>query len=388
VVTAGGAARILRNVPARRFATLILCLASLGVISAGVNGYNLLDLGKAMRLFLFAAFVVVAVHWGRVRGENFVLRTFLLGLAVGGAVNLFFTYYAPYLMLGPLSVLRAQNGAGGALAIAVGLGAWLMLTRESRADTVVAVVVTLIGVTAAALSFSKTSILIAACGLLAWFYVITYTFARHRRRMAGGAVVLLLLAIFGYTHLSEEMSLYANAVVKAVTIKFTNVSLTDKYSVGTRYQYFFGVAEVLAAHPITGVSHGGFYDAITHTETYHSGEMAEEDPEGAETAQANPHNTFLNYAAANGVPGLVLSVLIYIVFVAYLYRSLDGIGFAGSVLCGSIALAYFIYGNTLQTMYDTAVLYVPVSVAIARVTKQRAARWREALTPAPPVGAP
>lgn len=375
MIVSGTIQRLMIGKSARRYAALVFYLAALGVISAGVNGYSLLDIGKAARLFLFSAFVLVAVHWARATRDNFVLRVFLMGIVLGGVINLYFTYSAPFLMIGPLSVLHSQNGAGGLLAISVSLAAWLMLTRTRPLDTVVAISTATVGLIAAALSFSKTAMTIASCGILAWTIVILYTFAKYRGRIAWGALAALVIGGFGASRMSTEASLYSAAVIKSVTIKFTGISVSNKYSVGSRYQYFFGVGEVLAAHPLFGVSYGGFYDAITHTANYQTGDMVAENAEAGARGESNPHNTFLLYAAANGVPGLILAILLYLSFLLYLSRSLEETGRWGLAITGCFALAYMFYAMTLPTAYDTDVVFVPVAVAIARIEVQRAARY-------------
>jgi O-antigen ligase len=375
MVLAGTARNLLRNTEAVPFAALVALLACLGIVSAGVNGTSLLDIGKCCRLLLFAIYVLLLVHWTRARGDNFVLRTLLIGIALGGLVNFYFSFTEPELSIGLLPVLRSQNGAGGLLGIAVSLSAWLMFIGQSRIDRVVAIISGLVGLSAAAISFSKTSMTIAACGLMAWFWVLVHFGISRRYRLVATIAAVLLFGGAVTAAQDEQISDYISSISKAVTMKFTNVSLNDKYSVGSRYMYFWGVLDVVAEHPFLGVSYSGFYDAITHTPTYQTGQMADEDPEGGKTGQANPHNSFLNYAAANGVPGFLIAIALYFSFLGFLWSALDRAGLAGRGIWAAMALAYFIYAMTLPTLYDTPTLFVPAAMAIAITMQRRAARY-------------
>ncbi len=381
LATLGTFGKILRDKGALRFAGTVALLGSLGIISAGVNAQAANDVGQAARLILFGAFVLAGVHWSQVRGETFVLRSYLSGIAAGGLINIYYSLVQPKALLGILPVLYSQNGAGGALAIAIGLAALLMLIRQTRGDITVAIGCALIGTVAAAMSFSKTSMTIAACGLVAWIVVLIRTVALRRLRLIETAGLAVLLAGSAYVVRSAESSELTAAVMQAVKTKFANLDVRDDYSLSARYMYFWGVAEVVADHPLTGVSYRGFYNAITNTSTYHIGEMTEEDPEAGRLGQSNPHNSFLYYAAANGIPGLMISGLLFVMFLGYLRGSLEGSGVAGRVVLGCLALAYFIYGMTLPTLFDTPVLYVPAAVAITMASRQRESRVRHARAP-------
>ena len=371
VATIGRYGSLFRNRDALRFATLVALLASVGIVSAGVNGYTLNDVGEALRLFLFSAFVMVAVHWSRTFGPAFVLRSYLAGVAAGGVINIYLSVTQPELLIGILPVLRSQNGAGGALGIAISLSAWLMLIRRTRSDMTVAIASALIGTVAAAMSFSKTSMTIAACGLIAWFCILIRAMAARRGRLLGAVGLVGLIAVGTYAWRVAESSTIAGAVVRSVRTKFTNLDLRDKYSVGARYMYLWGVAEIVAKHPVAGVSYSGFYDAITTTSTYQTGEMADEDPEAGQRGQPNPHNSFLYYAAANGVLGLLIVCLLFLLFLGHLWQGVQESGVVGIIVWGCIAMAYVIYGATLPTLFDTPVLFVPAAVTIALVNRGR-----------------
>jgi O-antigen ligase len=367
--TLGG---VFKPAEARRFAQLVAGLAGLGIVSAGFNPYRLYDLGQAMRLLLFAATVPLAVHWCRVWSSALVLRCYLLGAATGGLINFYFSFTQPEVLVGLLPVLRSQNGAGGLLGIAILLAAWLMLVRRSPADVAVAIGVSVLGLVAAAVSFSKTSMTIAACGIVAWVFVLGGTVARRRLRLIGLATVVLVVSAVAYTGRSVEATTYRTAVIRAVTLKFTGLSVKNRYSLGTRYMYFWGVAEIVARHPVVGVSYSGFYDAVIQTATYQTGSMAQESPESGSQGASNPHNTLLYYASANGLPGFLLVTVIFVTFLGYAWRSLAEHGLSGRGVAVALAGGYFLYGMTLPDLLETPVFYWPAAVAIAESMRWRA----------------
>ena len=351
----------------RWFAGSVAILGALGLISTGVNAYRFFDVGQAVHLILFACLLLLASSWAARRGSTFVLRWFLTGLVCGGAINLFFSFARPKMLIGILPVLYMQNGAGGVLGLTVTLGAWLMFIKKSRADGAVAIATLLVGIPASAISYSKTSMSITAFGLVAWVCVF-FHFSGNRLRLAGPLVVTLLLG-GAAAYVGSESSPVTAAVVKIVAAKFTGLDLRSKYSVGARYMYFWGVLDIVSHHPVAGVSYGGFYDGITHAPSYQSGVANEEDPVQGALGESNPHNSFLYYTSANGIPGLILVVGLYLVFTWYLWLSLEREGWAGRIIWGCLALGYFIYANTLPTMYNTPILYAPAAVILARLAR-------------------
>ncbi|MDH4064727.1 MAG: O-antigen ligase family protein [Acidobacteriota bacterium] len=352
------------------YALMIALLAGVGILSAGVNGHALTDFGEALRVLLLAAYFLLAVHWSAARRDPVVLRVFLLGIAAGGLVNLYSVFTDPLDVVGSMPVLRARNGAGGPLALGVSLGAWLMLQRRSRRDVGTALFAAIVGTIGAALSFSRTAMLIAACGLGAWLWVLAGALATRHLRRVGVAAITVLLAAGVYAAQSQTARDIGFGVVRSIQVKFGYLDLNDKRSLGGRYMYFFGVGELLVEHPLLGVSYSGFYDAITSTALYRSGVMGDEDPDTGRAGYSNPHNSFLYYAAANGLPGLTLVVMLFVVFVRALWVSLARDGTVGRVVCIGVGLAYFVYGMTLPSMFNTEVLFLSAATAMGLAVRQ------------------
>jgi len=360
----GAAGRIRVGLGEGRFVLLILGLGCLGILSAAVNLTDLLDLGQAARFFYYAAFLLIVIRWAERLGPARILRFLLMGIAGAGMLNLYYAFKIQWATMGDLPFLMGQNGPGGILGLAVGLGAWLMLIRKTRLDAVVAVIVSLVGIFGASISYSKTAMLLAAVGVAAWVAVILAAMTgRQTRRLGAGLLALVLIIAVGISSTTAGRS-YAETFKEFIRYKFYSLDYRENTSVESRGLYFFSVAEIVAQHPLTGVGYSGFYEAVTQTVTYRSGGAVEE----TASRTANPHNAFLYYASANGLPGLVVVVVLFLLFVDVLRRSLlPYYGNAGRVVWVCLSVAYFIHGNTLPTLYNTEVMYLPAAVAFSQL---------------------
>ncbi len=357
--------RVSRRSNVFEIASLTALLAALGLISAGVNPNRFGDVGEPLRVLLYSAYLVVAVYWAQTRDATFVLRAYLIGICVGGLLNIYYSTVEPYLIIGFVPALRSRNVAGGFLGVAVCLSAWLMVVGRRRLDHVVAILSALVGLGASAMSFSKTAMMIAALGALAWFALIVRGFAKvPGRALAFGLVGAAAVAVVAASPAARD-SQYVASIGDAIDVKFGNLSLEDRGSTQERYQYLWGVLDIAMEHPLTGVGPGGFYDAIVRTPTYKSGVMAEEDPDGRLDGSTNPHNTFLFYTSANGVPGLIVALLIFGTFLRLVWRTLDGAGVSGRLVWAFIAVGYLVYAMTLPNMLATSVLFLPAAAALS-----------------------
>jgi O-antigen ligase len=358
-----GQARLIASSGFARWCAGLLCtLGLVGVLSTAINSERVADYGQALRHCYYAVWLSLAVHWKFRLHATALLRPFVFGAVVGGLVNLYYTIADPWQTLLGIPTLRSQNGAGGFLAVVTGLAAWLMAVREKRSDAWLAAVALVLCFFATAISYSKTAILICSFGLTAWLAL----YFRSLLRLRTAWIALGLLMVGGCVALTtkERFSESVTAVKRTIEIKFTNLDITDKYSLGARFQYFFGVKEIVEENPLLGVGYSGFYDAITQTQTYRSGVMVDEDPEAGTQGQSNPHNTFLLYASANGVPGFLLATGIYLSIVfqmIFMYPKDRVLRFIMVCLAG----AYFIYGMTLPTLLNTPVMFIAAAMACA-----------------------
>jgi O-antigen ligase len=360
----GQAYRLVSNAKSLRLTVLWTVLGLLGVVSAGANGARFLDVFQALRLILIGGLAAAVAQWSAERTPTFAIRWYVLGLALGGLLNLYFTFTQPELTIDILPVLRSRNGAGGVLGAAVVLSAWLAIERRTRWDAPVALFCAVISVTACAISFSKTAILIGLCGIIAWSFVLGHAIGQRRGRLRS---LLLVVSVVGGVSVTLDFvsrAGFTEEIVRSVGGKFLDFDLRQKYSGGDRYLYFVAVGEVVVANPFVGVSYSGFYDAIVGTHAYETGEMADEDPDPERRAVANPHNSYLYYIAANGVPGLLGVIAISVACFGAFWSANREAGKYGVGVWASLVCAYGIYGMTLPTLFNTAVLVVPAAAAI------------------------
>jgi len=369
----------IRRHGASEIAFLIFGLALLGVLSNAIN-FQLLQLMGACRLFLLAIYFLLSIHWAKKYGPTFVLRTLLFGIASSGAINIYYAFKISPMELGGLPFLLGQNGPGGPLGISVVLSAWLMLVRKTLFDTTIALATGAIGVFGSSISYSKLSMLMAGFGLIAWVFVLCLTIVGRRSRRLTAMILAILLAIAFANQ--DLITRYLQGVDTFINYKF--VSMDDR-SIETRSQYFIITAEILLRHPLLGVGYGGFYDAATATEGYKSNRSTEEDAEAGQRGESNPHSSFLYYASANGLPGLLLTMLLFIMVLRAYWRTLSRNGMSGRVLWVCLAVSYFIFGMTLPTLFNTAILYVPAAVGISlrNHTRSGTSMIRAAIIPIP-----
>jgi len=351
---------------ARDIFFIIAGIGCLGILSTGVNIRPLKEVAGACRYFLLAAYFLLSIYWAKRHGPTFVLRTFLIGIACSGAINLYLSFNVRWSELGGLPFLLGQNGPGGPLGLSVILSAWLMLERKTSLDATIALASCFIGLFAASISYSKLSMLMAGSGLIAWVGVLLLTLAKRRSRRLSAVLFAILLAVA--IVYKGEVSQYVQGVNAFIDHKFSG-SITEDRSVETRSQYFIITAEIMSSNPLFGVGSGGFYDGVMATESSKSSRSYEEDPEKGEKGGSNPHNSFLYYASANGFPGLLLVGLLFMMTLQAFWRYLSGRGVAGSVLWGCLAVGYLIFGMTLPTLFNTSILYLPTAVAVV-LTRQ------------------
>ena len=344
---------------AQRIAILIAGLGAIGVLSAVANLRPPVELVAALRYFVLAVYFALAVKWTRKYRPIFVLRTYLLGLLAAGIVTLYFTFTLTHMTLGGLPMLLGQNGPGGYLGMTVILGAWLMMIRTSRFDTLIAMGCFGVGILGTSISYSKSAMLLAAIGGTAWLAVLLQRFNTRRTRR-WTAIALLALAAIGFAE-REPLSDYADGVNRFIEMKFQYI---DSESVRARYSYFLITSEILLRHPLVGVGPGGFYAAERETDAHKSPWAGAEDVDAGAKGQAHPESSFLYYACADGLIGLFLVISIFFFSVGSLRRAFADRGTAGTVVWACCSLGYMIFGLTLPTLFNTSILYLPVAVAI------------------------
>jgi hypothetical protein len=339
------------------FALLIAGFGGLALVSAFVNVRPLVEFFGATRYLLLAAYFFLAVSWTKRHGRMFVLRFLLLGIVSAGVINLLYTFRFQTSVLGGFPLLLGEQGPGGYLGMGIVLSAWLMFERERKTDTVIAVTSAAIGLFAVSISYSKLAMLMAAAGAGSWVFVL-WRDLHVRGRRKWYVVILLGLAVVIWMN-QEFAKRYVAGAARFVEIKFKYV---DQDSVAARSQYFLIVAEIVAKHPVFGVSYGGFYEAAMATEASKDSRAAQESAEAGARGESNPHSSFLYYASANGIPGILWTVIVLGFGLITLARPMLARGIPGLAVWGSFVFAYLVFGLTLPTLFNSPVLYLPVAV--------------------------
>lgn len=358
-----------------RYASAIAMLGVIGLVSTVVNAAwfsTLADAGETGRLLIGAFYFLLIAYWAGRFGPEFVMRWYLLGIAVGGVINIYFSITKPYNSVGALPFLYSRNGGGGILAASVVLGAWTWHVRRgaSRLDAFILLPATLIGLTAVALSYSKTSMVIGLTGILTWLMVLGFSPKKwiFSRRGLVVAAVGLFLAL-GPT--GQIRTMY-ESLVRSIETKFYKVTdLNVNTSVANRLGYYFASAEILASYPVFGVGYSGFYPAVVQTRSFKAG-LIEED--AAAGKRANPHNSFLYYIVANGLLGLIAITTLCFVTASAVLASVSGARLTRYAIATGVVGVWIMYGNALPSLFKTNVMYLPAAAALAAAVRGKATR--------------
>jgi O-antigen ligase len=361
----------------RRYALLVLLLAVAGLISLLVNAgryATMADVGEVGRLILLAFSFLLVSYWAYRNGPGFVMSWYLAGLVAGGIVNIYFSFVNPYNAVGSLPFLYSRNGGGGFLALGITLGAWMWQIRSvlSRTSRVLAIMAGTVGTVAVAMSFSKTAMLLGALGLILWAVVLKASLSRILRRPLVFGLIAASLVGLVITRGGQMAGIFED-VDRSVRIKFAAMSYVDSdLSIQNRIDYYRATGQILLSNPVTllfGVGYSGFYPSVVRTAVFDLGEL---DDDAANAKNANPHNSFLYYLAANGLFGFFAALAIYLATVKAFFSSVCEIGRRAYILAGLVGLVYLGYGSALPSMYMTEVMYLPVAVALFVRIRRRA----------------
>lgn len=374
LLSAGGL-RASIPVRARYYAGLIALLGIVGFVSTLVNGAEFStwpDLGEGGRLLLSSFYFLLMLYWATKNGPGFIMRWYLAGIAIGGLVNIYFSLTNPYNFVGVLPFLYSRNGGGGILALGIALGAWMWSIRDtlSRIDRVVSIGVSLVGIVAVAMSFSKTAMLIGTLGFLTWLVVLNASLLKIMRTKYG--IGLLIATSVMLIAIPSKIISALDSLNESIQTKFAvGSSIDEDESAGDRWSYYLAAVEILGDDPmnsIIGVGYSGFYPTVVKTNTYKSG-LVEEDSEAGKAS--NPHNSILYYLIANGVFGLVMITGLYLMFIQAIFRSIRGSRVIAYAITAGIAAVYICYGNALPSLFKTEVLYLPAAAAMSLIDVRR-----------------
>ena len=94
-------------------------LGFIGVLSNCFNFVSILEFGESIKLILFGFFLIWLERCAIRFGTEFCLRCVLFGLAIGGVVNIFFSFQINSAMVGIIPLLIGQAGPGPPLGLLV-----------------------------------------------------------------------------------------------------------------------------------------------------------------------------------------------------------------------------------------------------------------------------
>lgn len=347
------------GIPARQSAIWLIALALwCGLVSLSAP-MPWQDIGRTFRLLLGAALLLAVVRWTRQSG-NFPLEMLIFGFFIGTIINLIISFQYPFIVNGMMR-LSGQNTPGVAMGVAIHLTAWLFFRSGHLKVQAFALCATLVFAFACAISYSRIGWIAGGLGLIVWAYILLvgaqpldYRQQQRMKRLRLALVPLLFvsLVIAPMSNLVQDGLQWAQALVEQKT------SRQDE-SDGIRFAYFIGTTEIVSRYPL-GVGYSGFYDAMTATDVYRSGNAAEEDS----PADANPHATFLWYATAGGIPGGLMVLMVFVMLLNSLRFGLtSAMGHPGLILFAFAALSFLLIGSTVPYLLNSIILIVPAGIA-------------------------
>ncbi len=340
----------------RATAFLISFLAVITILSNILNiafwyDQPLLKIGEGFRLFAIAFLVVYIYNWSmKLRGE-FILQAYLLGAILAGALHLYYSTQVPFRELGGLPSLLGQNGPGPGFALGILSCALLLYFGKSRYGAFVALAGIPIFIYGVSVSYSKTSMLIGAIGAVA---LLASLIMAIRRGGVKATVIIFMVMPAIYVYYQQDIDFYFDGVNMYYEYKFGNGGAIENNSTRERFQYFSTTTKVLLNNPVIGAGTGGFYPAVKDADP-----AALPDEDGFNDGTANPHNSFLYYAASSGFIGLFLVVLLFSYCNYMLYRSTNNLMVRFLILL-PISACFIVYGFTLPSLFNTPYFYLLV----------------------------
>lgn len=344
------------------FIILIFLFGVIGFISTIVNLESLSDFGEALRFYYFAIYVYVIVKISKVIESKNLLKSYLIGMLIGGIINIYFTLLLEERIVGSsiLPTLLGQNGPGSQFGFCVLFSCWLMKIHNGFWDKSLSLILLLIGVFGSLISYSKTAMLICTLGLFAWLFYYLVIVPPIKKIFVGFFFVAILSGLYSYN--TEKSKIYIDSINNYIEFKFGNLDPSENNSIRTRSGYWLAVNEIFILHPIFGVGYSGFYENVINTNAYKMGQTPEE--ERNSFASANPHNSFLYYVSANGIFGLLLVGTIFISFCIHIFKYFKKFYFFGYLYFLVFFLSYIIYLNTLSTLFNSPTFYLPIVVVM------------------------
>ena len=347
-------------------------LGFIGLLSNCFNFVNILEFGESIRLILFGFFLIWLEQCAIRFGTEFCLRCVIFGLAIGGAVNIFFSFQISN-TVGIIPLLIGQAGPGPPLGLLVIVSAWAYSITTKNLPKTIYVITCIIGIYGGIASWSKISLLLIITGLIPWAVLIL-----SRPRKIKIVLIILILTIGLIFKNDSSISEIKDSVDQIIFTKLSsedhNLNNPDSKIWGERFVFHIAVLEIVASHPLLGVGYAGFGTAYKETAASKMQHAYNDEFDQIQSSQSNPHSTWLYYASANGIPGLIL-VFFWMLNISFaLYNACKLAPNAGRSIGFAIIVAIFIWSISVPTILQLSLILSLVGIACATQRRQLISR--------------
>ena len=347
------------GIPTRQAAICLIILAFCCVLSSlYIDGSAILkDIGRTFRLLLLAFMLVAVVRWTQELHYR-TLVIFLVGIVLGTVINLYISFENPFIVAGKMR-LHGQNTPGVWMAVGIHLAAWLFVISSNSKIQILSVITLLITAFGVGLSFSRIGWLVGGLGIGLWIHILFFAATKHNlvtKKLR--QIRFLWLPIFFVIAVISLSSTTVKENISLVNDLIQQKAWTNNDSNNYRKSYIIGTAEIVSNYPL-GVGYSGFYKAMVNTEIYKSGLAAREES----PTEANPHSSFLYYAATGGVLALFFAISLFLLLARITKISLHRIfGSTGLVFSISFIGSMFLIGCTVPYLFNSGIFFIPVSI--------------------------
>ena len=345
-------------------------LGFIGLLSSCFNIVNILEFGESIRLILFGFFLIWLERSAIRFGTAFCLRCVIFGLAIGGMVNIFFSFQTSS-TVGIIPLLIGQAGPGPPLGLLVIISAWAYSITTKNLSKTIYVITCIIGIYGGIASWSKISLLLIITGLIPWAILIL-----SRPRKIKIVLIILILSIGLIFKNDSSISEIKDSVDQIISTKLSsedhNLHDPDSKIWGERFVFHIAVLEIVVSHPFLGVGYAGFGNAYKETNASKMQHAYVDESDQIQSSNSNPHSTWLYYASANGIPGLIL-VFFWMLNISFaLYNACKLAPNAGRSIGFAIIAAIFIWSISVPTILQSFLILSLVGIACA--TQRRPTR--------------
>lgn len=348
-------------------------LGFIGVLSSCFNFVNILEFGESIRLILFGFFLIWLERCAIQFGTEFCLRCVIFGLAIGGVVNIFFSFQINSAMVGIIPLLIGQAGPGPPLGLLVIISAWAYSITTKNLPKTIYVITCIIGIYGGIASWSKISLLIIIIGLIPWIIFILSKLSKLK------IILIVSICAFGFT-LTDDSSIFQikDSVYEIVSKKLSSqdhdINDPDSKIWGERFVFHIAVLEIVVSHPFLGVGYAGFGNAYKETNASKMQHAYVDESDQIQSSNSNPHSTWLYYASANGILGLIL-VFFWMLNISFaLYNACKLAPNAGRSIGFAIIAAIFIWSISVPTILQSSLILSLVGIACATQRRQLISR--------------